>query len=62
MSTSAILERPPIEDALFGDPRPVQVQGIDGPDTYCFCICDCTSSADKVANSRLASAAAAVWK
>jgi hypothetical protein len=62
MNATAILERPPIEDTLFGESRLVQARGEDGPDTLCFCICDCSSSADKVTNSRLASAAIAVYK
>jgi hypothetical protein len=62
MDATAILERPPIEDTLFGESRLVQAQGEDEPDTLCFCICDCQSSADKVTNSRLTSAAIAVFK
>jgi len=59
MGTATVLERPAIEDTLFGEPRVVDVQADVGPDG-CFCICRCTTGATKIqSNTNVAVDAAA---
>jgi len=59
---SDVLECPPIQDTLFGDPQVQTVDAGDEPDSPCFCMCACKDSSDKISDSRLCSAAAWVGR
>ena len=50
MGTIATLERPAIEDTLFGEPRVLDAHAENGPDG-CFCICRCATGDAKIQNN-----------
>ena len=58
-STNDVLECPPIQDTLFGDPQVQMVDPGDGPDSPCFCVCACRTREDRISDSQLT--AAALW-
>ncbi|MDY7011665.1 MAG: hypothetical protein SVV80_13090 [Planctomycetota bacterium] len=60
MNANATLERPEIEDALFGQDVVTTVEDEVGPDDLCFCICACKDSTTRNTNSRLDSAALSI--
>ena len=51
MSNAVVLERPAIEDALFGEAKTFDVEGEFTPDA-CFCICRCRTREVKIPNSQ----------
>ncbi|HUT62285.1 MAG TPA: hypothetical protein VNA25_30980 [Phycisphaerae bacterium] len=54
MSPTATLERPLIEDTLFGDKKVVAMEDTGPePDGPCFCICGCRDQASKINISQL---------
>ena len=57
-----VLECPPIQDTLFGDPKVQMFDDGDGPDSTCFCVCACKSREDRITDSQLTSAAAWVGR
>ena len=57
MSDQGLLECQPIQDTLFGDPQVATVENGIGPEEACLCFCSCRTSAVKVGNSSLNSAA-----
>ena len=51
VSETAVLERPAIEDTLFGEPKVLEAEGEFTPDDACFCVCWCKKREDKIPNS-----------
>lgn len=62
MNATATLERPEIEDALFGQGQVTTMEEEAGPDNMCFCICACKDSSTRTTNSRLDSAGLSIGK
>ena len=65
MGNTSTLERPAIEDTLFGESKVTEVQGEigpDGPDGFCFCVCGCRTGDVKVTNRHITMANLAVGK
>ena len=52
---SSVLERPAVEDTLFGDPQVTTVEADFDPDSPCFCICGCLTRETRSNNSTLVS-------
>ncbi len=50
MSDTAVLDRPAVEDTLFGEPKVVEPEGEFSPDG-CFCICGCKTKDSKLDSS-----------
>ena len=62
MGNTSTIDRPVIEDTLFGESKVTEVQAgsdPDGPDG-CFCICGCMTRDVKIANRMISSANSAV--